>query len=307
MRIGRRQKIDAPHTASGLPPDDAAECCRAEESLQVTNCSLTDAQALAHLGSWEYDLSTNRLIWSDEVYRIFGLDRAKFVPSFEALVARIHPDDRAAFEKDYANSVANHRVHDIEHRILVDGGTPKYVHERGCTFYDADGRPLRSVGTVQDISERKKSEAVLKRSEMQLANALALTHAAPWEYDVASNLFTFNDMFYAMLGTTAEQVGGYQMSPAEYAKRFVYPDDIPVVAGETFRSQSRPQIPITIANLSIAFSTQTERLAFCPCGYESCKTRVAERSRPMASIRMSPSSGGWSGIRRCQRRSARRP
>lgn len=227
------QRAGRSGTASSSPTDDATECNRADERLLTAQSMLAEAQAVAHLGSWAYDFSTDRLIWSDETYRIFGVDPATFVPSYQTFVARIHPDDRAAFEKDFADAVANREVLDVEHRILLDDGTTRYVRERGRMYYDAEGRPTRSVGTVQDISDRKKVETSLKRSEMLLANALALTRAAPWEYDVRSNLFTFNDSFYAIYGTTAAEVGGYQMAPEAYAARFVHPDDIPVVAGET--------------------------------------------------------------------------
>ncbi len=337
---------------------DAIESEDVERHLRATQSSLAETQAIAHLGSWHFDITTRRAIWSDETYRIFGVDPATFVPSYEALLERIHPDDRAPFDKNYVDSVANHGIHDIDLRIMMDDGTIRYIHTRGKTYYDEANRPLRSVGTVlditerrkaelaltesekryrdlvetiseliwqtdsngiityvspalerivgyrpdevlgkpfsllmppseatsvaergrkalaageriygletvvvrkngteveveasvtpifdagqvvgyrgvtHDISERKRAEADLKKSEMQLANALALSRAAPWEFDVASNLFTFNDMFYAIFGTTAQEVGGYHMTPAEYAERFVYPDDIPCVAGE---------------------------------------------------------------------------
>lgn len=327
--------------------------------LRAAQSSLRETQSIARLGSWDFDVATQTAEWSDETYRIIGVDPETFTPSYEAFMARIHPDDRAAFHENYARSVAEHTPHDLDLRILMDDGTIKYIHTRGRTYYDEDGRPVRSIGTVldvterrqaelalarserrfrhlvetisemiwetdehgnltyvspaiekllgytpdeviskpfsylmrpfetarvgermrkaltkksrsyalessllrkdgseievessiapvtnedneivgfrgitHDISERKQTEARLKKSEMQLANALSLSRAAPWEFDVATNLFTFNDMFYAIFGTTAEAVGGYQMTPEAYARRFVHPDDIPSVAGE---------------------------------------------------------------------------
>lgn len=87
-------------------------------------------------------------------------------------------------------------------------------------------------GIVRDISHLKGTEASLKRSELLLSNALALSRAAPWEFDVASGYFKFNDMFYALFGTTVEEVGGYEMLPADYAARFMFPEDVPLVADE---------------------------------------------------------------------------
>ncbi len=85
------------------------------------------------------------------------------------------------------------------------------------------------LGTVRDIIERKRAENELRRSEAQLSNALQMAQAGHWEYDVASDLFTFNDNFYRIFHTTAEQVGGYRMRSADYARRFCHPDDAPLV------------------------------------------------------------------------------
>lgn len=203
-----------------------------EESLQSAQRMLAEAQAIAHLGGWEYDFVSETLIWTDETYRIFGVDPATFTPSHIWAVQHVHPDDRAAVEKDYAEAIANHCAHDIECRILRDDGTVRNIHSRGSTFYDAGGNPLRLIGSIQDVTDRKLMESRLRDSQLQLATALALTRSGPWEYDVATNLFTFNDTFYAVFGTTAEREGGYQMTPDEYARRFVAPEDIPVVSGE---------------------------------------------------------------------------
>jgi PAS domain S-box-containing protein len=85
------------------------------------------------------------------------------------------------------------------------------------------------VGVARDITERKQADRALRSSQAKLSNAVELAHLGPWEYDVATALFTFTDEFYAMMHTTVEEVGGYTMSPAEYAERFVHPEDRSVV------------------------------------------------------------------------------
>jgi PAS domain S-box-containing protein len=92
------------------------------------------------------------------------------------------------------------------------------------------------VAVFDNVTERKRTEAALRKSEAQLSTAVRLAHLGPWEYDVDKDLFTFNDPFYEMLRTTVEQVGGYTMSSADYAKRFVHPDDMPVVGKEIRKS-----------------------------------------------------------------------
>jgi PAS domain S-box-containing protein len=86
---------------------------------------------------------------------------------------------------------------------------------------------------VRDITEQKRAEEALLRSEAQLSSAVTMAHLGHWEYDVTKDLFTFNDHFYKIFRTTVEQVGGYTMSSAEYASRFVHPDDMAVVGEET--------------------------------------------------------------------------
>ncbi len=122
---------------------------------------LFEAQRLAHLGNWELDLVSGELHWSDEVYRIFGYQPGEFAASYEAFLEAVHPEDRERVNKAYTESVANRTSYDIEHRLLLRDGTLKYVNERCQTFYDDDGRPLRSIGTIQDITERKEVENAL--------------------------------------------------------------------------------------------------------------------------------------------------
>ncbi len=142
---------------------DITERVRAEQALRAGAVQLADAQRMARLGNWELDLVGNVLTWSDEIYRIFEIDRAQFGASYEALLDATHPDDRAMVNRAYTDSVANKTPYDIEHRLLMKDGRVKHVHERCETFYGNGGKPLRSVGTVQDVTERKQAEDKLAR------------------------------------------------------------------------------------------------------------------------------------------------
>lgn len=127
-----------------------------EEALKKSEARLTLAQRMSHLGNWELDLISNVLWWSEEIFRIFEVDLNNFNPSYEAFLAVVHPDDRAAVSSAYLNSLKSKIPYEIEHRLLLADGRIKYVHERCETVYDSGGNPLRSVGTVQDISDRKR-------------------------------------------------------------------------------------------------------------------------------------------------------
>jgi PAS domain S-box-containing protein len=108
----------------------------------------------------------------------------------------------------------------------------RYMHTRKVPIYGADGKARYLLGISEDITERKKAEETLRVSEARLSEALKIARLANWEYDVEKDIFTFNDHFYSIFHTTADQVGGYQLSSADYARLFVHPDDIPVVGAE---------------------------------------------------------------------------
>jgi PAS domain S-box-containing protein len=131
---------------------------RAEEALRRSEADLREAQAIARMGRWELDLIRNVFFWSDGIYSLFEIDRESFTPSYDAFLALIHPDDRAAVDRAYQLSVANMVQYEVEHRLLMPDGRIKWVNEIGRTEYADDGTPIRSVGTVQDISERKQAE-----------------------------------------------------------------------------------------------------------------------------------------------------
>jgi PAS domain S-box-containing protein len=127
---------------------------RAELALKESEARLREAQRIANIGNWKLDFQTNVLTWSDEVFRIFEIDKEHFVASYEAFLAAVHPDDRDAVNKAYKRSLEIRKPYNITHRLLMPGGRIKYVQERCETYFNPEGKPLRSVGTVQDITER---------------------------------------------------------------------------------------------------------------------------------------------------------
>lgn len=126
--------------------------------LLHTKESLVEAQRIAGMGSWTLDLETNELDWSDEIFHIFEIDRKRFTASYESFLATIHPDDRDMVNEAYLNSVKNKSDYEIQHRLLMPDGRIKFVLERGRTHYNLLGKPLRSAGTVQDVTEKIYAE-----------------------------------------------------------------------------------------------------------------------------------------------------
>lgn len=145
---------------------------------------LREAQRIAQIGSWELDLVSNKLIWSDEIYRIFEIDQKAFGASYDAFLQAVHPEDRAMVDKAYTYSVKSRTPYEIVHRLLMPDGRIKFVQERCETFYDSDGNPIRSVGTVQDITERKKAEEKLKEEIETTTNLLLIAEATAQVTDI---------------------------------------------------------------------------------------------------------------------------
>ena len=137
----------------------------AEAALQRSQDSLAEAQRIAHLGSWDLDLEKNKLTWSDETYRIFGLRPQEFGATYEAFLDTIHPDDRAYVDKAYTDAVKNNTPYHIVYRIVRPDGDVRYVHEMCEDLKDDTGKVIRSFGTVQDITEQRLLEEQLSQSQ----------------------------------------------------------------------------------------------------------------------------------------------
>lgn len=137
------------------------------DSLSEAVARLNEAQGVAHVGSWSLDLGTGRLVWSDEIFRIFEIDPGTFEASYEAFLRAVHPDDREMVDEAYKCSLRDRRPYAIEHRLLFPDGRVKFVHEECATSYQGD-TAVRSTGTVQDITQRKQVEERLRASEAQM-------------------------------------------------------------------------------------------------------------------------------------------
>jgi|GEM_PF-2076060 PAS domain S-box-containing protein len=155
--------------------EDITERMESDQRLQEREKKLKEAQKIGHMGHWELDLLTDKLTWSDEIYRIFELEPEAFSATYSAFLEKIHPDDREIVAEAFSRSLEDKTSYDITHRLLLADQTVRYVRERCETEYDATGKALRSLGTVQDITEQVQAQQLLEvRAQL---TEFSLTHS----------------------------------------------------------------------------------------------------------------------------------
>ncbi len=195
---------------------DITEKIAEEKERDIKKKQLEEAQQIAHLGYWEMNLKSGGVQWSDELYKIYGLDKNEFVPTEENFISKIHPDDRQNVKSIFEKALQDHRPFELNFRILPEGGTSKIIYCKGEVLLDNNFTPLILRGIDQDITQQKRSE---KRLGVQievtriLAGANRLLDAAPkilqavcegmewqigelWLIDITSNLLELEGSWY---------------------------------------------------------------------------------------------------------------
>jgi diguanylate cyclase (GGDEF)-like protein/PAS domain S-box-containing protein len=181
-----------------------AERAQAQRALARNHAQLVDAQRIAGVSSWEYDWKHRQLNWSDEIHHIFEVERSALATSLESFLAMVHPDDRARVEQAYRDSLHSGLPYRITHRLLLPDGRIKHIQENCETVFDKHSRPIRSCGTVLDVSALKTAEDRLHlyaRAFEQSNEAILIT-------DADNNIQEVNPAFSALTGYRPEEVIG---------------------------------------------------------------------------------------------------
>ncbi len=142
---------------------DITERKKAEEELVKLGLLLSESQKIAHLGSFEYIAETQTTIWSEEEFRIYGLDPAGQSPQYDEMIVKcIHPDDAELLNSTFSTAMSNGSVYELEHRIVRPDGSIRIVYDKAHPYFDSKGKLVRYIGATLDITERKQAEDELK-------------------------------------------------------------------------------------------------------------------------------------------------
>ncbi|MDO8464401.1 MAG: EAL domain-containing protein [Gallionella sp.] len=177
---------------------------RSEQNLRSSATSLNEAQRIAHVGSWGWDVASGVNHWSDEQCRIFGHEPGTISPSYDLFFQALHPEDRTKVREALDAALEGRAPYSIECRILLPDGTLKHIHCLGEVERDAAGKPVRMAGTVRDITERVKSEERLRLTAKVFENTMEGITVT----DKDNHIIEVNDAFTRITGYLREEVLG---------------------------------------------------------------------------------------------------
>lgn len=152
---------------------DITDHKRTEESLKKSEASLANAQRIAHIGNWEWNITENKVRWSDEIYRIFGIPPQAFAATFEGFLDLVHHDDREFVKKSVYESLYEGKPYSINHRIILQDGSIRIAHCEGEVIFDNTGKAIQMNGTIQDVTKLKEAEEDLRALNESLERRVA--------------------------------------------------------------------------------------------------------------------------------------
>nr|CRH07400.1 putative hybrid histidine kinase and sensor protein. Containing 1 SBP_bac_3 domain, 3 PAS domain, 2 response regulator receiver domain, HisKA, HATPasr_c and Hpt domain [Candidatus Magnetococcus massalia] len=212
------------------------------QDLERKQAQLLQAQQIARLGHWQWEIGSGALQWSDLIYEIFGLRGKISSPDFNAFQNAIHPDDRQWVMDAVTRSLEDASIpYQVEHRVVHESGDIRTILERGEVIRDGAGHALRMVGTAQDITDQKRVELALKESQERFELAVRGSGDALWEYDSRSGENWFSPRFMELLGY---RPGELPFTVESWAS-LVHPDDVEG-AKQAFIAHLQSEVPYDI-------------------------------------------------------------
>ena len=280
---GQPQRILGTHT-------DITAQKLAEEALKQTQQRLADAQAIAHLGSFEYDAATRETRWSDEEYRIYGMEPAGPSPVYDAMLAQcIHPEDADLLHRTFGAALEQATVYELEHRIRRPDGSVRWVYDLAHPVCAADGQLLRYVGVTLDITERKAAEERLRLSQERLLLATEGAELGTWYLDIATQQLEWSERCRAHLALPPE----HEPTFAHFYD-VIHPDDrsrveaaiqAAVNGGDEYHAEYRIQHPDGRLSWIYALGRVLRDAMGAPLGMAGVTQDISDRKQAEAELR----------------------
>jgi len=192
----------------------------AEERLRRSERAMNEGQRLAHLGTWEWELKTGELSWSDEKFRIYGHQPQQFIPTLEVVKKSIHPEDVERFLAAVTSVATTGVNHEIDYRVVRPDGEVRHVHTRAEAESDEHGTPQRVLGTMQDVTETMLAEEAFKEAQR-------IAHLGNWSLDIATQAVAWSDEKYRIYGY---EPGGVEVT-LDLCRRSIHAEDAERVMG----------------------------------------------------------------------------
>jgi diguanylate cyclase (GGDEF)-like protein/PAS domain S-box-containing protein len=185
---------------------DATERRRIEDDLRRSHERLSEAQQLARLGSWEWDIPADKVMWSDELYRIYGFEPQSFEPTYEKFLACVHPDDRESVNDRNCRAFADHQPFEDVKRILRPDGSEFLMRTQGEVVVDEDGSPVRMLGVCEDVTDQIRAQ----QAEARLAEIVQTANDAIYTIDTRAVITSWNPAAERLFGySVGEMLGSH--------------------------------------------------------------------------------------------------
>ena len=197
----------------------------ADEALKQSQSALDEAQKLARIGSFTWNLRSGESLWSDEMYRIFEMEPGAPIPEPAVVLKHYHPDDEVILTHLMENRIVGSRADGETVRLIRSDGSIRYIEARASLQYDEAGQPLIMNGSLQDVTQRVEAERALRESEERYALAARGTKDGLWDWNLATDEIYFSPHWKEMIGYGDDEIGS---APDEWLNR-IHPDDLEIV------------------------------------------------------------------------------